>query len=85
MAILTSLQASSQRRTDELDDYLVLCGGIKDRWFLRTRNLEGGANIRTITDTALYYRTLLNGLGSSSKTEAVAISDGYRNDQVAYR
>ena len=56
---------------------------MKDGWFLGTRNLGGGANIRTVTYTALYYRTLLNGLGGGSKTEAVVISDGLVNDQVA--
>ena len=37
-----------------------------------------------MTEAALCYRTLSNGLGGGSKTEAVAISDGYRNNRVAY-
>ena len=39
---------SSRLRTDGLEDLWFLRGGIKDRWFLGTRNLEGGASIRTI-------------------------------------
>ena len=58
---------------------------MKDGWFLRTRNLGGGANIRTVTYTALRYRILSNGLGGGSKTEAVVISNRLINDRVAYK
>ena len=42
-----SSRPSSRRRTAEFDDRLVRCGGMKDRWFLGTRNLGGGASVRT--------------------------------------
>ena len=84
MAVLISSRASSQRRTDGLDNHLVLCGGMEDGWFLGTRNLGGGASVRTMTDAALCYRTLSNRLGGGLKTEAVAMSDGCIDDRLAH-
>ena len=37
-----------------------------------------------MTEATLRYRTLSNGLGSGSKTEAVVISDDYGDDRVAH-
>ena len=69
MAVSISLQVSLQRRTDRLDDCLVLCGGMEDGWFLGARNLGGGTSVRTVTGATLRYRTLSNGLGGSLKKQ----------------
>ena len=47
IATSTSSRPSSRLRTDGLQDLCVRRGGMKDGWFLGTRNLGGGANVRT--------------------------------------
>ena len=42
------MSASSRLRMEGFDDLWVRRSGIKDRWFLGTRNLEGGASVRTM-------------------------------------
>ena len=48
---------SSRRRTAGFDDRLVRWGGMKDGWFLGTRNLGGGANVRTMIKRDLTVAT----------------------------
>ena len=47
MATSLSRWASSRRRTVGLEDRWVRWGGMEDGWFLGTRNLGGGASVRT--------------------------------------
>ena len=49
MATSVNSLASSLRLEDGLDERRVRIGGMKDGWFLGTRNLGGGASVRTRT------------------------------------
>ena len=72
MTTSASSSASSLRRTVGFDDRVVRRGGMKDGWFLGTRNLEEGASVRTMgsdrtvakdqrtSDRTVHDRTLVN-------------------------